>query len=82
VAWHEVSSPTGPQDAAWCRERLAWPTERLDPPPLVTGDDLQARGLRPGPAFKYILQALRDAQLDGEIQTKEDALSLAITLSK
>jgi poly(A) polymerase len=81
VALHEVSSPAGLEEAAWCRQRLAWPRELLDPPPLATGDDLQAHGLRPGPAFRHILQALRDAQLDGEIQTKEEALAMAVALS-
>jgi tRNA nucleotidyltransferase/poly(A) polymerase len=82
VALHEVSSPTGVEDSAWCRERLAWPRDRLDPPPPVTGDDLRAHGLRPGPAFKHILQAIRDAQLDGDIRTKEESVALAIELSK
>ena len=63
-------------------EQLAWPRERLDPPPLVTGDDLRAAGLRPGPAFKQILQTIRDAQLNGEIHTKEEAIALAPALSK
>jgi poly(A) polymerase len=82
VALHEVSSPAGAEEVAWCRERLAWPRERLDPPPLATGDDLRAAGLRPGPAFKHILQAVRDSQLDEEIHTKEGAIALAIALSK
>ncbi len=82
IAFYEVFSPDGAEVAAWCRERLAWPREQLDPPPLVTGDDLRAAGLRPGPAFKHILQAVRDAQLDGEIHTKEEAIALAIALSK
>lgn len=82
VALHEVSWPAGAEEAAWCRERLAWPRERLDPPPLVTGDDLRAAGLSPGPAFKQILQMIRDAQLDGEIYTKEEAIAFALEFSK
>ena len=82
VALHEVASPDGAEEAAWCREWLAWPRERLDPPPLATGDDLRAAGLRPGPAFKHILQGVRDAQLDGEISTKEEAIALALSLLK
>ena len=34
VALHEASSPQGPDEAACCRELLAQPRERLDPPPL------------------------------------------------
>jgi len=81
VALHEASSPNGPDDAAYCRQRMAQPRDTLDPPPLLTGDDLRSLGLRPGPKFKKILQAVRDAQLDGEIQTRDDALRLAMKLS-
>ena len=47
----------------------------------MTGDDLRGHGLQPGPKFKIILQAVRDAQLDGEIQTQEEALKLAMEIS-
>lgn len=47
------------------------------PPPLVTGDDLTAAGLRPGPTFKRALDAAYDAQLEGAISTKEQALEIA-----
>ncbi len=82
VALHEASSPHGPDEAAYCRELLAQPRERLEPPPLLTGDDLRAHGLQPGRKFKKILQAVRDAQLDGEIQTQEEALRLAMEINK
>jgi poly(A) polymerase len=81
VALHEASSPQTADDAAFCREKLSLPRELLDPPPLVTGDDLRKLGLRPGPKFKMILQAVRDAQLDGEIRTKEEAITLALRIS-
>lgn len=41
---------------------------------LVDGNDLIALGLRPGPAFKVILQELEDLQIEGKITTKEDGL--------
>ena len=82
VALHEASSPDSAEEAAWCRERLGWLPETLNPPPLLTGNDLQAAGLRPGPSFARILQAIRDAQLDGEIRTKEEAIAMAMKLSK
>ncbi len=82
VALHEALSPNGPDEAAYCRELLAQPREKLDPPPLLTGDDLRKLGLRPGPKFKNILQAVRDAQLDGEIQTYEEAIELVKNLAK
>jgi len=49
---------------------------------LLTGDDLIALGLEPGPVFKELLLAMEDAQLDGKIKTKEQALRLAKKLSK
>jgi poly(A) polymerase len=41
---------------------------------LITGEDLQALGFRPGPIFKQILQAVEDAQLEGTLSQKEDAI--------
>jgi poly(A) polymerase len=53
--------------------------ETLAPAPLVRGHDLIALGYTPGPLFKEILQELEDAQLDGIIATKEEALNLLQT---
>ena len=50
--------------------------EEINPPPLVSGKDLIALGLQPGPEFKELLDAVRDAQLNGEIHTREEALAL------
>lgn len=58
----------------WCRERLRWPREQLDPPFLVRGDDLKALGLAPGPMYRILLQEVRRAQLDGKLQDREAAL--------
>lgn len=41
---------------------------------LVTGDDLIALGMKPGPVFKVILQELEDLQVEGKITTKEEGL--------
>jgi len=49
------------------------PPERIRPPRLLTGDDLSGMGYRPGPVFGEILRSLEDAQLDGEIETPEEA---------
>ena len=51
------------------------PAEDLRPPRLVTGDDLIAAGYRPGPVFKEILNQVEDAQLEGLVQSKQDALA-------
>jgi poly(A) polymerase len=50
------------------------PPEQVHPARLVTGDDLKAMGLEPGPRFKEILLAVEDAQLDGSLRNREEAL--------
>ncbi len=52
------------------------PVQEIKPPRLVSGHDLIREGYAPGPKFKEILQATEDAQLEGQIRTKEDALHL------
>src|SRR5262249_31288088 len=44
------------------------PAGSIDPPPLVTGHDLVRHGLKPGPQFAGLLNQIREAQLDGEVQ--------------
>ncbi len=73
----EAASPAGTETAAYCRALLAQPRDALDPPPLLTGDDLLAMGVPPGPRYKVLLQRLRDAQLDQEIHTPAEALAQA-----
>jgi len=48
------------------------------PPPLLTGDDLTAAGMQPGPRFKRVLDFVYDQQLEGRITSKQDALSLGL----
>ena len=55
--------------------------EEIAPAPLVTGDDLTAAGLQPGPVFKRVLDAVYDAQLEDRVRTKEEALELALRLA-
>ena len=68
---------TDAADLAFCRERIAWPVEKLNPPPLLTGDALIEAGLLPGKKFAHLLDEVRDAQLEGEITTPEEALQYA-----
>ncbi|HEY6251036.1 MAG TPA: CCA tRNA nucleotidyltransferase [Candidatus Angelobacter sp.] len=56
------------------------PPEQIRPQPLITGDDLIQAGYKPGPQFKELLTAVEDAQLEGSIATKEEALSLVESL--
>jgi poly(A) polymerase len=51
--------------------------EELRPPRLVTGQDLIHAGYKPGPTFGRALEAVETAQLEGEIHSREQALSLA-----
>jgi putative nucleotidyltransferase with HDIG domain len=50
------------------------PPEQVRPPRLLTGDDLMALGFQAGPAFKSILQSVEDAQLEGRLRTKDEAV--------
>jgi poly(A) polymerase len=50
--------------------------EDLRPKPLLTGRDLIEQGYHPGPSFAKMLAAVEDAQLEGRVQTKEEALAL------
>lgn len=63
-------------EADYCQELLGKPPEELNPPPLLTGDDLIRHGVERGRIFATLLQATRDAQLDGEIGNQEEALRL------
>jgi poly(A) polymerase len=51
--------------------------EQLRPRRLLTGDDLIQAGYAPGPAFKKVIELAETAQLEGEIETREQALALA-----
>ncbi|HVR26009.1 MAG TPA: CCA tRNA nucleotidyltransferase [Candidatus Polarisedimenticolia bacterium] len=50
------------------------PPETIRPSALMTGDDLIAAGYVPGPRFREILEAVEDAQLEGRLVSREDAL--------
>ena len=59
----------------FCQEQLAdLKKERLRPPRLISGRDLIALGLQPGPRFKEILTAVEDAQLEGQLDSYYAAL--------
>jgi tRNA nucleotidyltransferase/poly(A) polymerase len=76
LALAEVAALADPEDLAHCYDHLARPWEQLDPPPLVTGDDLVAWGIPPGPRYARLLRRLRAAQLDGEIHDKAEGRAL------
>lgn len=47
----------------------------VSPPPWVTGDDLIAAGFKPGPGFRRVLEEVYDAQLEGDITSRDQALA-------
>ncbi|MFC6645777.1 CCA tRNA nucleotidyltransferase [Granulicella cerasi] len=47
--------------------------EALRPALFITGAELIASGLKPGPEFKQILTAAEDAQLEGQFASQEEA---------
>lgn len=48
--------------------------EEMKPKPLATGEDLITLGLKPGPRFRELLDALHDEQLEGRVRTREEAM--------
>lgn len=53
-----------------------WPAHELQPEPILTGDDLIAHGLTPGKLFAPLLAACYDAQLEGTLKSKVEAIQL------
>jgi poly(A) polymerase len=51
------------------------PAEQVRPARLLSGNDLQEMGYCPGPSFQAMLRATEDAQLEGLIRTREDAIA-------
>ncbi|MCI0358853.1 MAG: CCA tRNA nucleotidyltransferase [Planctomycetaceae bacterium] len=68
---------TSTAEIDFCRQKLALPAAELNPPPLITGEDLKPLGIPPGPAYRELLEAVRDAQLEKRIGTRDEALELA-----
>jgi len=60
------------------REKLEeFKAEQIKPPPFISGKDLIAFGLKPGPLFGKILSEVYDLQLEDKITTREEALAEA-----
>lgn len=65
----------------FCRRQLSLGESVWNPPPLISGDDLIASGLKPGRRIRDILEATRNAQLVGDIASKDEALQFAKRLA-
>jgi len=72
-----ISSRRSLENWEFCKEQLALlRMEELHPPRLLSGKDLIALGYSPGPLFREILNFVEEAQLEGRISTREEALNL------
>jgi poly(A) polymerase len=61
----------------YCKYLLTeWSAEELNPETLISGHDLTRHGLSPGPDYKGLLEAVREAQLEGTVKTAKQALEL------
>ena len=61
-----LASGKGVEHVEYCERLLGdWTADDLNPPPLVTGNDLKTLGIVPGPMYKRMLDAVREAQLTG-----------------
>ncbi len=78
LALHEadaLASFGNSEEVDYCRRYVeSQPTGPINPPPLLNGHDLVRHGLEPGPRFAALLEQLRDAQLEGVIHNKREAL--------
>ncbi|MCP4364490.1 MAG: CCA tRNA nucleotidyltransferase [Planctomycetes bacterium] len=70
-------------DCDFCQQmREQFREEELKPLRFLTGEDLIALGLIPGPIFSKVLTRVYDEQLEGEIRSKEEALDRARELTQ
>ncbi len=74
VAW--AIAPTYPARVQVARYVMEWRQVRH----TITGDELRALGMRPGPAYGRLLRRLRDAWLDGEVRSPAEERALAARL--
>jgi len=81
LALYEAKAKAGcgeRESAAFVRRlRASLKDEEINPPPLLDGNDLIEAGFSPSPAFGRVLEAVYDAQLEGRVSSKEEALELA-----
>ena len=49
--------------------------EKAVPPPLVTGHDVKSMGVPEGPEIGRLLDRVQERQLEGEVNTREEALA-------
>ena len=77
-----IAAGNGSDAVNYCRELLQMPPDELNPPPLLTGDDLLAHSVPRGKEYQLLLEAVRDTQLNKTISTCAEALALVDALRK
>ncbi len=71
-----LSSSGDLQPYEFCGRKLEeFRREGIKPPRLLGGRDLIELGLVPGPRFREILSTLEEAQLEGQLASREEALA-------
>jgi poly(A) polymerase len=63
-----------PYDFCW-KKLNELGAEGIAPACLLSGRDLIQLGFQPSPQFTVILDAVEEAQLEGKVRTREDAVS-------
>lgn len=72
-----ASLRSSPEDTIFARHFLdVHEPAQLNPQPLITGHDVAAHGIPPGPRVRELLASIRNAQLDQQITTRETGLQL------
>jgi poly(A) polymerase len=72
-----LASGRSTEHVSYCERLLReWSAEELNPPPILNGHDLARLGIEPGPLYKRLLDAVREAQLDGTVTSRKQALEL------
>ena len=56
--------------------------EDIQPEPLLSGTDLIEMGLKPSELFSVIIDGVYDAQLNGEIAERHEAIELALKIAR
>ena len=76
IELHEAVRGGADEASDYCRAKLALPETELNPAPLLDGADLISHGVKPGPEFSVLIARIRDAQLEGKVCDKDEALAL------
>jgi poly(A) polymerase len=79
---HRAARNQSVDEVKFCRDFCqSRPADEINPPHLINGNDLQEMGMEPGPRFREMLEAVRDAQLDDKVRTREEALAFVRELA-